>query len=264
MRFGCCISCAELPAAEKLGFDYVEFSGAEIASLSEDAFCQTAGRVRAGRIPCLSLNRYCDAEPSIVGERFDEARIQAYAKRLCARAAALGVRTIGVGSPKARRLPPGFDRELADRQCLRFLARTAEAAEPYGIQIALEQLNPHACEYGVSTAKVLELICGAGRANLGLVVDFYHRSLAGEEVCDFRGFESRILHTHISGCGPHLERSYPAMEALDYYRALLDALKQVGYDKTMSVEAQTEDFLKQGAETLRMLRLADQGRGGAL
>ena len=74
----------------------------------------------------------------------------------------------------------------------------------------------------------------------------------------------RILHTHISGCGPHLERSYPAMEALDDCRALLDALKRVGYNETMSVEAQTEDFLKQGAEALRMLRLADREREGAL
>ena len=54
------------------------------------------------------------------------------------------------------------------------------------------------------------------------------------------------------------------MEALDDCRALLDALKRVGYNETMSVEAQTEDFLKQGAEALRMLRLADREREGAL
>lgn len=264
MRFGCCISPSELQAAEELGFDYVEFPGSEIASLPEEDFLQAARRVHAGGLPCLSLNRYCEAELSIVGEGFDEVRVQAYAERLCGRAAALGVRTIGIGSPKARRLPPGFDPGLADRQCLRFLELTAEAAEPYGIQIALEQLNPHACEYCVSTAKALELVRRAGRANLGLVVDFYHRALAGEEVRDFQGFETWILHTHISGSGPHLERSYPSMETLDYYRAILDALKRIGYNGTMSVEAQAEDFLRQGAETLRMLRLADREKGGAL
>lgn len=59
----------------------------------------------------------------IVGEGFDAEATRLYAEGLCTRAAALGVRMIGVGAPDARRLSPGFDDRPADAQCRTFLKR---------------------------------------------------------------------------------------------------------------------------------------------
>ena len=257
MLFGCCIPVKAYEEAERVGFDFVEFSGIELSAMAELEFQKTCRTVCDGRIPCLALNSYCSGTPVIGGKGFDVEATRLYAEGLCTRAAALGVRMIGIGAPDARRLSPGFDDRLADAQCRTFLKVTAGAAKSRGLQINFEQLNPHACEYGTSTEKALSIVREVGADNLALVVDFYHRAIAGELVCDFSGFEALIRHTHISTCGAKLERGYPGMGELAYYKSILSALKAAGYKGTMSIEASAEDLLQQGAETLNMLRLAE-------
>ncbi len=262
MLFGCCIPSKDYETAEQAGFDFVEFSGAEIFDMPNVEFEQVCKKVRAGKIPCVSFNSYCKGVPAIVGEKFDMGSVSKYAECLCERAAILGVSMIGIGAPNARKLTPGFKNELADMQCKIFLKITADEAEAHGIRVNFEQLNPSVCEYGTSTKKVVSLVREVDVGNLALVVDFYHRAIAGEPVCDFVGFQDLICHTHISTCGTNLERGYPDMKDLPYYVEILSALKKAGYNGTMSIEVSTDHLLWQGKEALKMLRLADLESGG--
>lgn len=261
MRFGCCIPARDYQTAEQAGFDFVEFSGAEIFDMPDAEFQRVLKTVGEGGIPCLSFNSYCRGTPAIVGEEFDAELASKYAAALCRRAAALGAGMIGIGAPGARRLPPDFQEERADAQCGTFLKITAGAAERYGIWVNFEQLNPRACEYGTSTEKAAALVRQVGAGNLALVVDAYHRAVAGEPVGDFSGFQDLIRHVHISTCGANLERGYPDMKEFAYYKELFSALKQAGYHGTVSIEAPAEDLLRQGKEALHMLRLADLESG---
>lgn len=52
------------------------------------------------------------------------------------------------------------------------------------------------------------------------------------------------------------------MKDFSYYVEILSALKKAGYNGTMSIEAPTENLLRQGEEALKMLRLADLESGG--
>lgn len=260
MLFGCCISPKDYKAAEAAGFDFVEFPGAEIAAMTDREFAQVCETVWVGNVPCLFFNSYCKKAPAIVGDRFDVEKARAYAEHLCSRAKMLGVQMIGIGAPAARRLPADYDKNLADAQCRTFLKVTAEVAKRRGVQINFESLNPHVCEYGTSTKHAGELVQSIGLNNLALVVDFYHRRLAGEPICDFSGLENLISHTHISTCGPQRERGFPNMKELPYYAEILAGLKAAGYNGTMSIEAPAENLLEQGAAALEMLRLADAER----
>ncbi len=259
MRFGCCISPKEYAVAEAAGFDFVEFPGATISSMPDEEFQQLCEQVSGGKVPCIAINSYCKEEPAIVGENFDEEKTRAYAELLCGRAKKLGVVVIGIGAPLARRLPPEYDGNLADAQCRRFLEVTAETSQKYGIRINYESLSSVVCNYGIKLEEAISLVRSIGMENLSLVVDFYHRHLAGEQICDFSGFEDLIHHTHISTCGPQAERGFPGMDELAYYGEIVTALKADGYDGTMSIEAHTEDLLQEGKATLAMLRLADRG-----
>ena len=75
-----------------------------------------------------------------MGEGFDAEAARLYAEGLCTRAAALGVRMIGVGAPDARRMSPGFDYRQADAQCRTFLKVTAGYKGTMSIEAPAEDL----------------------------------------------------------------------------------------------------------------------------
>ena len=92
----------------------------------------------------------------IVGEGFDAEAARLYAEGLCTRAAALGVRMIGVGAPDARRLSPGCDDRPADAQCRTFLKVTAGYKGTMSIEAPAEDL----LRQGAETLNMLRLAEG--------------------------------------------------------------------------------------------------------
>lgn len=258
MRFGCCIVPDDYAAAVSAGFDYIELPGHLLHSMAEMDFISLRSALKNGPIPCVSCNSYCQGVPAMAGPFFSADAVRNYAERLCGRAARLGVKTVGIGSPPARRLPEGYSTAAAVEQCCEFLELTADVAAGYGISILFEQLNQYTCNCVTGTLEAARLVRKACRPNMGLVVDFYHRALAGEDVCDFTGFAHLVRHTHISTCGQSMERGYPGAEDLAYYTGILAALRRIGYDGTMSIEAPSHDLLREGALALSMLRTADR------
>jgi len=262
MLFGCCILPEEYQEADAAGFDFIELPGTALAALPELEFDQLRRTVCSGRTPCLAINRYCTEELPIAGRSVPQDEICRYAELVCGRAARLGAVSVGIGAPAARMLPENYDPALADMECRRFLTITAEAAGRYGLLVNFEQLHPQQCNYGNSTAEAVRLLSKIEEAEIGLVVDFYHRAAAGETEDDFTGFDRLIRHTHISTCGPHYERGYPNMSDLPYYTRLITALQKIGYQGAMSIEASSGNLAREGAESLRMLRAAEKAGGG--
>ena len=64
---------------------------------------------------------------------WEDSTVKTLLRRLCEKGAVLGIRSLGIGSPGARRLPAGYDRARADDQCREFLTVTASVAAEYGI-----------------------------------------------------------------------------------------------------------------------------------
>ena len=253
MLFGACIPTRSYDVAVSAGFDYVEFSGAELSALSEEAYQAVAAKVSAGPIPCLALNSYCNGLPPFVGERFDLNDNVYYAQHLFQRAAALGVRMVGIGAPKARLLSHGYDRALARRQCLSLLAKLCEIGRAYNLQINFEQLNPGCCDFGTTTDEVVGIVRELEIDNLGLVVDFYHRAKAGEPITGLTSFADLIGHTHISTSGAGDSRGYPSEADVLTYRKIMRELKQIHYHAAMSIEATAKDLLQDGQCALNLL-----------
>lgn len=262
MLFGCCILPGEYREAAEAGFDFVELSGAALAALTDAEFEEARAAVRSGNAPCLAINSYCGESLPIVGAEVEQEAVRRYAERVCGRAERLGAKMIGIGAPSARRLPAGYDPELADAQCLRFLNVTAAVAAAHGIRVNFEQLHPHQCQYGNRTEEAARLVRRAGPEPVGLVVDFYHRAAAGEREDDFTGFADLIRHTHISTCGPRYERGYPGAEDLARCAGILRALRRAGYRGAMSIEVPAKNLAREGPAALEMLREAERLGGG--
>lgn len=257
MRFGHCIkTVSDIEAVKAAGYDFFEFAAFTVASMTDAEFDRLCLQTRESALPCLGFNSFSSGSPRIVGPGFSAEAVADYAGLLCRRGAQLGIRSIGIGAPKARNLPEGFPRSEADAQLTQFLRIVADCAAPYGISILLEALQDRMCNYINTTAQAVEIVQHAGIGNLGLVLDFYHAFCMGEDLSVVPLAAPALRHTHISTRGEGLSRGVPQMEELALYRDVLHALKAVGYDGSLSVEPDSFDY-ETAAAGLAMLRAAD-------
>ena len=238
LQFGCCCKAEHIPQLARAGYDYAELSAAQIAAMPQAQFEAVVAALEAAGLPCLALNDYCEGEPAIVGDGFCEADVFAYAKRVCARAARLGARVIGVGAPMARKLPAAYDPALAVSQAVRFLQLTADAAAQYpGLSILMEALNHTACDFCNTQAASLSLVRQATRDSVFMEVDFFHMACMQEPFESFSTYAPYTKHVHISGKTAQNARRYFTEADEPLCDAALRALRQAGYAGAVSVEA---------------------------
>lgn len=256
MQFGCCITNTEdVARVRDAGFDYFEFSAAALAAMSEDEFEALLLAAGQAQLPCLGLNSFSSGTPALIGPAFSLEELGDYLLPLCARAGRLGVKTLGIGAPKARILPEDYPRAVANTQMREFLVLAALIAEHRGIRLVLEALHDKCCNYLNTVEEAFIYLQAARLDDVGLVLDFYHMQVMGEGLDRVALAAPRLLHTHVSSCGPNLERGFPLMDELDHYRETMAALRAAGYEGTLSIEPNSFDP-EQAAESLRMLRLA--------
>jgi len=257
MLFGCCIDRAENIARVKAaGYDYFEFSGSVLTALSEGGFAALKEAQREAGLPCRGLNAYCGASVPIVGEGADTEKARAYAELACVRASQLGALNIGIGAPKARILPEGYPEEKAFGECCSFLRTTAEVAAKYGQQVIFEAVHDKMCNYATLTLEAVRHAEGCRDANIGIVLDFYHMEVMGEELSAAEGVFPYLRHTHISTCEPDLSRKFPPESDREKYREFLHWLKARGYNGSLSVEPSGFDAAE-AASCLQMLQELD-------
>lgn len=236
MQFGLCIDDVDVVETVKdLGFDGYEFSGTALAALPEERFSALRAVTERLGFPCVGINALSSGDPAFVGPGCSLDRARQYMGIVLSRAAALGAKNVGVGAPKARSFPEGFPRERALAQLKEFLGMSADEAARFGMSILIEPLRPELCNTVNTVGEALELEGELKRENIHLVFDFYHVSAAGEPAAErFQEVKGHVAHVHLSTDEPGLYRGYPLDDA--EYRPLLRAIREAGYDGTVSIE----------------------------
>lgn len=236
MRIGCCVPVEGYEWAVEAGYDYVELPAWQVRSLDREQMDALLAKKAAAGVPILRLNAYSTGIPAIAGPQADDAATRAYARALMRRAAALGVETVGIGAPAARRLPQDYDRHLADRQCERFLRITAAEAAPYGIEILLEAVRSGMCNYMNDLNEAAAMVKRVALPQVRLMADLYHMEAQGEDWASIRDWLADIRHVHVSTAGEGMTRGlYGAEDGPACLRAFR-AMKAAGYNGTVSIE----------------------------
>ena len=255
MEIGCCAPIEKYQAVSDAGFDFAELLGYLLSDYDFTLFKRFVQITNMVCLPVIRISSYCSGQPKIVGDGFDPKAIRTYARGMAIKAEMLGVEYLGIGSPKARILPEGYDASLADEQCLEFLDITCAEARECGVGVLLEAVHPGYCNYLNDTAKAVELIERAGKDNLHLVLDLYNMKRNGESWDDIKKYVPYIRHMHIStDLGGTSRGVYlPADEA--ELRETVRAIKASGYKGTVSMEpepSRTDPEELRGA--LKMMR----------
>jgi D-psicose/D-tagatose/L-ribulose 3-epimerase len=253
LQVGYCTPLANLEAAKAAGFDYVELGTSEIAGLSDADFEQAAARILQVGMPVPATNLFLPAAVKVTGPAIDVDRQLAYVRKAFARLARIGTTIVVFGSGGARLVPEGFPKDQAFQQLVEFGRRIAPEARARGITIAVEPLRPEETNIINSAAEGLALVNAIGDPNFQLMVDFYHLASVKEDPAIIVRARDHIRHLHMAN--PE-GRVFPRASSEYDYAPFFAALRTIGYDKRISVEASTKDLKTEAPLAIALLRKA--------
>lgn len=170
----------------------------------------------------------------------------------------LGGNVMIIGSPKQRNLMPGVSRELAIGYAQEVFTPALTPAAERGVTLAFEPLSPAETDFMNTAAESLELVRRIGHPNFQLNLDV--KAMSSEQKPIPQILRETVPHiAHVQVNDPNLQG--PGMGDVRY-EPIIAALREVGYDGWLSVEA--FDF-KPGAERIAresiecLKRVAGQG-----
>jgi len=255
IQVGYCTPLRNIDAARAAGFEYVELSTSEIAGLSDAEYEQAATRIRDVGLPVPVTNLFLPAAIKVTGASIDPAQQMMYVEKAFSRLARLGTQIVVFGSGGARRVPDGFPKDQAFRQLVEFGRRVAPAARAHGITIAIEPLRREETNIINSAAEGLDLVSAIDDPNFQLMVDFYHLAAEKEDPAIIVRAGAHIRHLHMAN--PQ-GRVFPRRWDEYDYAPFFATLRQIGYDRRISVEASTQDFPTDAPLAITLLRRAFQ------
>ena len=255
MKIGCCTGMENYEELCELGYDFIELPGNKVITMDEAEIEEARKRINKNNIPCNGFNAYCTAQLPMAGPQFDLQKAKDYAAEICRRGKVLGIKTIGLGSPPARRIPEGYDRLTAIEQIKEFVRVTAEEGAKHGIIILVEPLNSHVCDLITQTREALEIVQNLDMPNLRIVLDFHHLTKSGEDISDIAYVMPYVNHLHIDHT---LEdgRYHLIEQGRPFYSRCIAAALACGYNGTLSIEATASKapFREEAKESIRILK----------
>jgi sugar phosphate isomerase/epimerase len=237
MKIGCCIGIECYDAVLAAGYDNITLAAKDIAAMEEAAFGEVLAKVKNGPLVLSSLNSFSPPEVKLSGGGYSAEALTIYAVPLFDRAAALGVRHIGIGAPFSRNMPDGFSKQLALEQLRQSLGLLCDLGAPLGIDILLEAVCDIECNLIVTTDEALEVVRSMGVQNLHLVYDIYHAHMMNEPVSNIGLAGGEIKVVHISQDEGRGRRLYLDPDKTNEYLPYIRALQEIGYDGEISLEA---------------------------
>jgi D-psicose/D-tagatose/L-ribulose 3-epimerase len=253
VQVGYCSNLKNIDAARSAGFDYLELGTSELAALSDEDFEAAVGRIKQLGLPVPATNLFLPATIKVTGAAIDRDGQAAYMKKAFGRLARLGTQIVVFGSGGARRVPDGFGKEEAFRQLVDFGRRAAAEARPHGITIAVEPLRRQETNIINTAGEGLELVRAIDDPNFQLMIDFYHLASEHEDPEIVVRAKDHLRHLHVAN--PQ-GRVFPLKWDEFDYAPFFAKLREIGYDKRISVEASTKDFINEAPQAIALLRRA--------
>jgi len=223
--------------------------------MEEDAFIALCKLVESTGFPISGMNIYCPPEIIIAGPGYDADVARKYAQTAAKRGHALGARIIGIGAPRSRNIPDGYDRNLARKQLVEFLRITAGEFAAVGINAGMEALGPCFCNFINTVSEAYEVVSEADVENLMVLVDLYNMELSGEADIELLKFVDRIGHAHTSDDdGSHTLRSYLKPDKYPLHEKRIRRLKETGYNGSLTIETDIAFDSARAQECIQFLR----------
>jgi len=253
VRIGYCGPLKDIDAVKAAGFDYMEVRTSEVAALSDADYEKLALRLKELALPVPAAYWFVPAEVKVTGPNVDKALQKDYLQRALDRTSRLGVRLIVFGSRGARQVPEGFDKKEAFAQLVDFGKRAGAAARSRNITIALEPQRREESNIVNNVGEALVWVEAVNDPNVQLMIDYYHFSVEKEDPAIIPKVKAHLRHLHMAN--PN-QRVMPLDWGEYDYAPFFAALRGIGYDRLIGLEASTKDLKADGPKSVALLRRA--------
>ena len=251
IRYGVCTGFENLGEISRAGYDYIEANLTALEGMSQEDFSKIADLVDRSEIKAEAFNCFFPGQFSLVGPSRDLSAISYYVEKALARAARIGGKIAVLGSGGARKIPDGFDRELAEEQFIEVLRLCGDLAKYHRIKIVIEPLNSGETNLVNTVSECLDLCRRVNHPNVACLADFFHVIKSGESLDAIKNSGGALAHIHVAGPERHFAE---LSEHPELVSAWVDALKCCNYSGRVSLEGHFEDFSADIKNTIVLLR----------
>jgi D-psicose/D-tagatose/L-ribulose 3-epimerase len=253
LQIGYCGSIKDIDAAKTAGFDYFELRTSEVAALSLAEYDELAAKLNQVAMPSPVAYWFVPADIKLTGPSIDKAKQGEYLERALSRMSHLGVRVIVFGSSGARNFPEGFSKQEAFDQLVDFGKRTGPIARKYGITIAIEAQRHEESNIINTTQESLQWVNAVNDLNIQLMIDYYHFENEKEDPAVLAKVKDHLRHIHMA----NPENRVMPLNWEEYkYAPFFNALRAIGYNQTVGLEATSKDLQHDGPIAVHLLHKA--------
>jgi len=231
----------------------MEVRTTEVAALSDADFEKLVLRLRELALPVLAAYQFLPADIKLTGPNVDKVRQTEYLRRAFDRVSRLGARVMVFGSSGARQVPDVFSRTEAFGQLVDFGKRAGAEARSRNITIAIEPQRRVESNIINNVGEALAWVEAVNDPNVELMIDYYHFSVEKEDAAVIPKVKAHLRHLHMAN--PN-QRVMPLNWDEYDYAPFFAALRGIGYDRLIGLEASTNDLKADGPKTIALLRHA--------
>ncbi|MBN2006892.1 MAG: sugar phosphate isomerase/epimerase [Anaerolineae bacterium] len=257
MKLGVCADPQSGVVLAEAGFDFIELHVQNhLKTLEEDVeFAEELALIQASPVPALAANCFLPGDLKVTGPEVDLNVLKDYVAVAFERASRAGIEVVVFGSGAARRIPDDFARDVAWQQLVEFGRLIGPVALQHGVTVVVEPLHQAECNVLTSLREAGEYVNTVAHPSVQLLVDSYHWMVDDNDCDAIVTYGHLLRHVHIA---TRDSRVPPGFELCDF-GPFFRALKQVGYDGTLSIEAKWDNLAAQAAKA----RVALAGLVGA-
>jgi D-psicose/D-tagatose/L-ribulose 3-epimerase len=253
LQIGYCGPINDIDAAKTAGFDYFELRTSEVAALSDAEYDKLTAKLKQVAMPSPVAYWFVPADIKLTGPNIDKAKQAEYLERALSRMSRLGVHLIVFGSSGARNFPEGFAKREAFDQLVDFGKRTGPIARKYGITVAIEAQRREESNIINTTQESLQWVNAVNDPNIQLMVDYYHFESEKEDPAVLAKVKDHLRHVHMA----NPENRVMPLNWEEYnYGPFFDALRAIGYNQTVGLEASSKNLQHDGPITVQLLHKA--------
>ncbi|WP_051315940.1 sugar phosphate isomerase/epimerase family protein [Algoriphagus vanfongensis] len=226
---------------KQVGFQWLVESTSRMLSpikYSEEEFAKNLEEINKSELPILAFNILIPGELKVVGPEVDQRAVLDYLEVVFLRGKRAGVSLFIWGSGGSRRVPEGFDHQVARKQFSSMAKEVAQLAARHDVVLALESLNSSETNFINTLEEALAIVQEVDHPNFRLCVDIYHM-LREEEgpgvIHDAKGY---VVYCEVA---EKADRTAPGVVGEDFV-PYFEALHQIGYSGKIMIECRWNDL----------------------